>query len=940
MKKFIIVTILGLLSVPALSKEKSPLPVEHRDDALFESFKTPPNEARPYIRWWWGGNVLNAEELMRELDVFKDAGLGGVEINPAGGGISPKTPGHKAYIWLSPEWCDLVKLTAEEASKRGLSTDLIGGTGWPYGGEFLKPDQQIQTIYTHYYPVESGELFTKTFKELLQNAHVNDYYHKKMVSWGEFKLADTPDATVKPSFATLIPCNPASFSELRDVTHAFRKDGSLEVHVPKGKYVLAVGIWRQGEQVRKVSVSTPGGGGPVLDHFAKGVPREYFERMSKALEASFGAPMGDYLRSMFVDSIELRSANWTADFKREFKKRAGYDMTPWIPLVMSEDGGANTIEGVKLQSELKAQVRRVCYDRNRVLCDLYQERFVAEFHDWCQKHGVLSRYQSYGTPWLLDLGNTSMMTDIPESNDWLTDRFKHGWGIWHKYTSSATNLTGKKVTSSESMTNTKADYSITLAEIKRAMDLNFILGINHVTLHGNSYCPRSLPYPGRTLFGSFFSDRNTWWPWFKNWADYTARLSSVFQNTAPVAQFAVLAPTSDIWSDFGLSRNVFHNSPKYLQKLVESIGQNGGSADYITEEVLQQSTVVDRKLCFGPMAYPVVIVAEARTVAPETAEALLRFAAAGGQIVFLGDALQQSRGLSHAQENDARVKEAQKQIMRKSQIARLTPPRPDNTLGWVNDTLLPSVHVELPLHFSELNPDLHQLHKIDKNREVFFFCNQNDNTSIVTEVNFKTSGKTPWVWNPHTAQRSVYPFDGNKIQLELGPQESLLIVREPSASAMAPDHSPLCSAQEELKELTGNWDCTFTIIESDSFERTTTLMDLSKSEDPALASFGGTVSYRKSFTGTGIENSILDLGIVHGISEVWINGTPIGTRWFGQHRYELNGLIRDGNNTLEVQVTTVALNYIKSLPKRPKHQVEKQNPAPTGLVGPVRFLSR
>ena len=919
---------------------KSPLQAISSDnnDKLFEVFKNPPNEARPFTRWWWGGNVLNAQEIARQLEAFKEAGLGGVEINPAGGGLRPVPPGHKTYMWLSPEWCDLVKLASEEGKKRGLITDLIGGTGWPYGGEFLEPGAQIQCIYTHYYPVKGGDIFKKSFSDLASNAYFGDSYHKKLVTSGTFKTPKKPDRMTKPSFATLIPASPHNQSNIKDFTSAFDEDGSLSIQVPQGDYVLAVGIWRQGEQVRKVSVSTPGGGGPVLDHYAPEVPRAYFERMSKALEASFGASMGEYLRAMFVDSIELRGANWTGDFKEQFKRRVGYDITPWMPLVMSKGGGAKTITGVDLHPDIEEKVRRVCYDRNRIICELYQERFVAPFHDWCQEHGVLSRYQSYGAPWLLDLGNTSMMVDIPESNDWL----KPGFGIgrdnatWHKYSSSAGNLRGLNIVSSEAMTNTQAVYRMSLSDFKRQMDANFVLGINHAVWHGTNYSPKSLPFPGKAMFGSFFNERNTWWPWFKNFNDYTARLSSIFQNTDPVAQFAVLGPTADVWSDYGLHRRPFHSSPRYLQDLVQKIGQNGGSADYITEKTLQRSKTIGGKLCFGPMSYPVVIVAEAQTVEAKTAESLLKFVQGGGKLILLGEALLHSSGYAKARENDLRVREAKEKIIQSPHYTQLSPPGKD-TLSWVEKTLFPAVKVKMPLTFSKTNLYLQQFHKTDGAREIFFFSNQSSDNVVKSQVKFKTSNKVAWAWDPETGERSPYPFDGNNIDLKLGPQESLLIVREPSkVTSLEAHYAPLCLAKEETKQLKGNWDCSFSIIESDTFDRKMKLKDLSKSKDSALSSFGGTVSYRKNFTGDGLKDSILDLGKVHGLSEVWINGKKLGTRWYGQHRYDLKDKILSGKNSIEIQVTTVALNYIKSL--RPNGKVDRQKLVSTGLVGPVRFL--
>jgi hypothetical protein len=51
-------------------------------EELYQEFKQPASEYRPFVRWWWNGDKVEAEELVRELHLLKEAGIGGVEINP------------------------------------------------------------------------------------------------------------------------------------------------------------------------------------------------------------------------------------------------------------------------------------------------------------------------------------------------------------------------------------------------------------------------------------------------------------------------------------------------------------------------------------------------------------------------------------------------------------------------------------------------------------------------------------------------------------------------------------------------------------------------------------------------------------------------------------------------------------------------------------------
>ena len=51
-------------------------------EQLYEGFRQPSSEYRPFVRWWWNGDKVEADELVREMRLLKEAGIGGIEINP------------------------------------------------------------------------------------------------------------------------------------------------------------------------------------------------------------------------------------------------------------------------------------------------------------------------------------------------------------------------------------------------------------------------------------------------------------------------------------------------------------------------------------------------------------------------------------------------------------------------------------------------------------------------------------------------------------------------------------------------------------------------------------------------------------------------------------------------------------------------------------------
>ena len=113
------------------------------DDVLFDGFQRPPAEARPFVRWWWNGNCVTETEILRELDLLKEAGIGGIEINPIAMPENSTPTRDEALTWLSPAWNRVVAAAVEGARERGMIADLIVGTGGhrltirPYRGRSL-----------------------------------------------------------------------------------------------------------------------------------------------------------------------------------------------------------------------------------------------------------------------------------------------------------------------------------------------------------------------------------------------------------------------------------------------------------------------------------------------------------------------------------------------------------------------------------------------------------------------------------------------------------------------------------------------------------------------------------------------------------------------------------------------------------------------------------
>lgn len=882
-------------------------------DDLFEGFVSPPSESRPFVRWWWNGNFIEEEEIKRELDILKEAGIGGVEINPIAMPEEVADVTARPVEWLSKEWNELLVLAAKEARQRGMITDLIVGSGWPFGGEFLKEDETIQRVITHKIRYAHGTRIMEDKESLVQKA-------VKVQS----RQSEKEAMSSKVLFVSLLPVTIEDVSETIDLTEEFRKNNRLDYEVKDGNYELVYGILQQGH--RNVMHGAPGAAGPVMDHYSREVTLAYLERLKKISDDT-GIPLSELIRALFCDSIELAGANWTDGFADIFNEIYHYRLEDYFPFIFYDSYEGYSKD--EFTPGFKDEIKRVRYDYNTLLVKVFLNNFTRTFQQFCTENGLKCRYQAYGTPFLMGMTDGNMIVDIPESNNWIysvdmdadewTWNQGHGYMIWNLYAASGGHLTGRKIISCESMTNTKGVFKTSLEEIKRHDDMNFITGINHTILHGYNYSPESAGFPGWIRYGTYFSEQNTWWPWFSKWTEYNARLSYVFQNSQPVKSVAILGPEGDIWSNRGLTRLPFHTEPWYCHRLWEPLSQTGSSCDYINEKIIQEGNKNEGTLRYGPMSYQVIILSNVQSLEAGTALSLLEFVRSGGKLVLVETVPSRSLSLQDAASNDAIVEKAFSEIVTYSDRCFVvnSPISEKELLPWT-EKLLQKILIERDVEISNPNKDVFQIRKKTGKRDIFFFVNSHGENPASFKAVFPTDKKTAWLWNPEDGTRKVYPSgkSKNELTIVLQPLQSLLLVFEPDMEGQSDtiQNEP----GEKIVSIKGPWTVSFDHVNGKTFEREfDSLYDFGTSNDQQLNTFAGNVIYASTFNsdGTGIW---LELGEVNrGITEVYLNGTSLGINWYGKPRFLLEDALLIGENRLEIRCTTVLSNYCKSLSDNP-----------------------
>lgn len=863
---------------------------------------------------------------------MKSAGIGGVEINPI---AFPEEADHTtpSLLWLSPEWVENVKIAMRGAEERGMVCDIICGTGWPFGGEFLDRKDQSQLLTLAQRKVEGSQRLEIKSQDLINEALPQISSPNKYLSGEIYSIS-------------LVPLKMNSLSSIHHID-CKKEDEIISVDVPEGEYVLHALVKFTGFQA--VVNGAPGASGPVLNHYDEKSVKSYLDRMSSGL---FPALNGlENFRAVFFDGLELEGANWCDDFPSEFKSRRGYDIVPYLPFILNKVGVMGNSIGRKIEVEfshrMKEMINRVRYDFTVTCMELVQERFLKTFVEWGHHHGLQSRAQAYGRE--LHPLNASLLVDIPEAETWLRheDRKTDFDFVTspastdiNKFVSSAAHFSGRRMIGAEEMTNTNLVFNASLERIKITGDQSVLSGMTHSILHGFNYSPPDAPFPGWIRYGTFFSEVNPWWTYFEQWATYKARISAVLQNSDYFADIAILHPLADMWSLYGPQRDPFPeiHYPYYQYRVWEAVHQNGNGCDYISEDIIRQSECKNGFLNYSDRKYHTLILLKVESLMPETAERLLEFVKHGGKIIFVESEPCKSPGLKNYEANDRKVKQAVATMKEKypSRIYFVDAPYRNVSLWY--KIMQKECDIQPYVKLESSNSFVSQIRHQTKDKDIYFLSNCSMDNTVSFTATFPHKGKDAWLWDPETGKRYLYPSNrGGVLDIELEPAGSKLIIFEKNKikGEALPELSPKSAKPFHLR----GWRVTLEHMDGKTMQwETDDLPDWSAT--PETRSFAGKLIYEKKVENIGAFHYI-DLGKVYGVSEVWINGQKLGCKWYGGHSYPIpESLNKDSIFDIKIIIITTMGNYMKAFSENKTGQqwTFYQHWQPMGMLGPVRLL--
>ncbi len=167
---------------------------------LRKAFLSPPEDAKPWVFWYWLHGAVSAEGISADIKAMKEAGIGGAYLMPIKDTAKPSIY-QPAARQLSPLWWKLVKHAMNECKRYGVKLAFHFSDGFALGGgPWITPEMSMQKVVWSQTAVTGARTFNGT---LPQPETLENYYRDIAV----FAFPSLPGTgvsthTVKPTITT------------------------------------------------------------------------------------------------------------------------------------------------------------------------------------------------------------------------------------------------------------------------------------------------------------------------------------------------------------------------------------------------------------------------------------------------------------------------------------------------------------------------------------------------------------------------------------------------------------------------------------------------------------------------------------------------------------------------------------------------------------------
>ncbi len=915
--------------------------------------------------------MVDPAEIRREIDVIADAGFGGVEIadvhhsveealDPAGTG------------WGTPAWVDALRAALEAGNRRGVTVDVTIGPSWPAAVPSITPDDDaaVKELAHGVVTVAGGRRYSGPVPEPVV-APAEGVRRRELFAVQAARVADdsSPDAA-RPRLEA---------DSVVDVTDRVRGE-TLAWTAPDGGTWLLIAYWLRGSGQRPERGPHTEPVSFVVDHFGRAgtdAVTGFWERhiltpdVRRLLRESGGA--------MFEDSLEMETdaTLWTPELPAAFERRTGYSLSPYLPVIVRHDEDpVFDFAGV--------DAGRVRDDVNDVLSQLYLDNHLRPLQDWLHGLGMRLRIQPYGLQ--TDAVAKAAAVDIAEGETL-------GFNNLDDFRSLAggRDMGGGTILSSEAAAVYGGSYSVTWRQAAGTLGREYSAGVNQAVLHGFSYADAPgaqwpgfaafTPYDGGVGYSESWGPRQPTWRHVADVAGHLARTQFVLRAGTARCDVAFLRQKGYAGSGFGAAW------------FTGTGVREGWTHEFLSPRLLDlpSATVRDGRLAPDGPGFTLLVFegdafsGRAETMPLQAARRLLELARAGLRMLVVGRWDSPTvPGLPRPGENEelARVFA---QLLAEPGVHRVADREgiPDGiaALGSRPD-----------VRYSEPSPLLHA-RRADGEVEHHYFVNGSDDETVDHDVRLPRQQRSAVPYTLDTWTGTVRPLaryttdDGSvSVRVTLRPGESTVVTVGPPTLVPGTPGPGVHVVDGEAVELrrergrlwarhtrpgtyavrlsTGrtrrvrlddvpaertvsswtlrmsDWRPGASATETETVRHDHTLTELVPwSRLPGLEDASGIGHYRATVdlpaAWTGGHGAYLDLGAVTDTARVWVNGAQAPPVNLFHPVVDLGGLLREGPNTIEVEVAGTLINRLRVTRPDVYGGAARQD---CGLLGPVRLV--
>lgn len=500
------------------------LSISHvRADELDDTFKNPPEAAKPGVLWMWMGCNLSKEGITRDLEALKAAGFGRTTMFSLADSTTPwagpigNSPTPQIISWTEP-WWELVRHAAGESKRLGMDFGMFNGPGYEAsGGPWVTPELSMQEVCFSQTPVDGGSEQTLMLAKPTVDPHSRMQFPVFDPRTGKVEkpIIEARKTYYRDVAVLAVPAEGnVAIDQIVDLSKDLQLDGTLKWTAPAGKWIVyRFGHTTMGTIIQPAQWEATG---LECDKMSQEAVEFHIKHVTTEIQKHVGDLIGTGFTHVHFDSYEAGKPTWTPKMREEFKTRRGYELTPYL------------LTFAKRTVENDAKTKQFQADFERTIKDLYRDIYFPTIARLLHEAKLEFLCEPYGGPWVQD--------EILGQVDRVMTEFWTAKGVFRPLaltdTIAALRKQGKNILEAEAFTGGPADseWTETPEWLKPIGDAAFCAGVNRVVLHRFVQQPWDEKYkPGNTMgqWGTHFDRTQTWWEPGKAWVQYIHRCQAM-----------------------------------------------------------------------------------------------------------------------------------------------------------------------------------------------------------------------------------------------------------------------------------------------------------------------------------------------------------------------------------------------------------------------------